>query len=416
MTETGLPVLFNPMRKIAVLTFLLTAACSSSKNQTGTLTWWQFWTDPQTKPLITELAAKFEKENPGVTVQVTDLTWADGHEKITVAFSAGQPPDVLELGSDWIYEYASNNLLFDITQKSESLKNDLLFWQPGILDEKTYAVPWILGTRLMFYNFDLLNKAGFYDVPTTWAELSDLTWKLLKERPKIYGFGANASERHRLYKKFLPFFWSAGGKILSADGKTCLLNSAEGVKALEFYADICQRSFLATQANLDDAFLQGKIAAVISGDWLLKKIKNNPPKFGYTTALMPSPDGKIANRNSFAGGEFLAIPAKSKKKELAWRFVKFLVRPDNQVFFCQKALIPTPASTTAQQDTFFLSDANYKTFIEQLQLSQSSPLNPHWVEIEQEIEAAVEQAMYQKKSAKDALYEAANKINALLNP
>jgi multiple sugar transport system substrate-binding protein len=400
------------MRKFSVLAILLIAACS--KNQTGTLTWWQFWTDPQTRPLVTELVAKFEKENPGVKVEVTDLTWADGHEKITVAFSAGQPPDVLELGSDWIYEYASNRLLFDLTQKAESLKKDLAFWQPAVLDGKTYAVPWILGTRLMFYNFDLLNKAGFYDVPVKWDELAKLNKELAKFKPKIYGFGANASERHRLYKKFLPFLWSAGGEILSGDGKTCLLNSPEGVQALKFYAELCQRSLLATQANLDDAFLQGKLAAVISGDWLLKKLKNAPPKFGYTTGLMPSPDGQLYSRTSFAGGEFLAVSAKSKKKELAWRFVQFLVRPDNQVYFCRNALIPTPSSVTAQADTFFLSNANYKTFIEQLQLSQSSPPHPHWVEIEQAIEEAVEQAMYKKKSAKEALDEAANKINALL--
>ncbi len=400
------------MRKLSVLAILLIISCS--KNDSGKLTWWQFWTDPQTKPLVTELAAKFEKENPGVKVEVTDLTWADGHEKITVAFSAGRPPDVLELGSDWIYEYASNKLLFDLTQNAESLKKDLLFWQPAELEGKTCAIPWILGTRVMFYNFELLNKAGFNDVPAKWDELDKLSKKLGKFKPEIYGFGANASERHRLYKKFLPFLWSAGGEILSEDGKTCLLNSPEGVQALKFYAELCQRSLLATQANLDEAFLQGKVAGVISGDWLLKKLKNAPPKFVYTTALMPSPDGQLYRRTSFAGGEFLAVPEKSKKKDLAWRFVRFLVRPDNQAYFCKNALIPTPSSVAAQTDTFFLSDMNYKTFIEQLQLSQTSPSNPHWVEMEQAIEEAVEQAMYKKKSAKEALDEAASKINALL--
>ncbi len=412
MTLSYSEILFRAMQKFGILAILLIAACS--KKETGKLTWWQFWTDPQTRPLITELVAKFERENPGVKVEVTDLTWADGHEKITVAFSAGQPPDVLELGSDWIYEYASNKLLLDVSQKAESLKKDLLFWQPAMFGENTYAVPWILGTRLMFYNFDLLNKAGFYDVPVSWDQLAQLNTKLAKFKPKIYGFGANASERHRLYKKFLPFFWSAGGELFATDGKTCLLNSPAGIKALEYYANLCQDALLATQAYLDDAFLQGKVAGVISGDWLLKKLKNAPPKFGYTTALMPSPDGQLPNRSSFAGGEFLAISAKSNKKKLAWQFVHFLTRPDNQVYFCRNAWIPTPASVTAQADTFFLTDMNYKTFVEQLQLAQSSPSHPRWVEMEQAIEEAVEQAMYKKKSAKQALDDAAAKIDAWL--
>ncbi|MCI0596204.1 MAG: sugar ABC transporter substrate-binding protein, partial [candidate division Zixibacteria bacterium] len=62
------------MRKLAILAIFLITACSTKKS--GTLTWWQFWTDPQTRPLVTELVAKFEKENPGVKVEVTDLTWA----------------------------------------------------------------------------------------------------------------------------------------------------------------------------------------------------------------------------------------------------------------------------------------------------------------------------------------------------
>ncbi|MCK4371971.1 MAG: extracellular solute-binding protein, partial [candidate division Zixibacteria bacterium] len=67
-----------------------------------TIEWWQFWTDPSVKPTIRAIVDDFEKANPDIEVKLTDLTWANGHEKIVIALASGAGPDVLELGSDWI--------------------------------------------------------------------------------------------------------------------------------------------------------------------------------------------------------------------------------------------------------------------------------------------------------------------------
>ena len=63
------------------------------------ISWWQFWTDPAVKPTIEAMVDAFEKANPGIKVELTDLTWANGHEKIVLAFSSGTAPDVIELGA-----------------------------------------------------------------------------------------------------------------------------------------------------------------------------------------------------------------------------------------------------------------------------------------------------------------------------
>src|SRR3989304_2926880 len=70
---------------------------------------WQFWTEPKARAVITKAVEDFEAANPEFKVEITDLTWNDGHQKIVAAFAGGAVPDLLELGSDWIAEFADAN-------------------------------------------------------------------------------------------------------------------------------------------------------------------------------------------------------------------------------------------------------------------------------------------------------------------
>jgi putative chitobiose transport system substrate-binding protein len=76
---------------ISILLFLF--CCGEKQEGVVTLSWWQFWTNPEVKPTIVELIEQFERENPNIKVKLTDLTWSDGHEKIVVAFGSGTAPD-----------------------------------------------------------------------------------------------------------------------------------------------------------------------------------------------------------------------------------------------------------------------------------------------------------------------------------
>ena len=92
--------------KAALLTLAIIFSISTVNAET-TLNWWQFWTDPGIKPTINAMVAEFEQANPDIKVKVTDLTWANGHEKLVMAFASGGAPDIVELGSDWVPEFSS---------------------------------------------------------------------------------------------------------------------------------------------------------------------------------------------------------------------------------------------------------------------------------------------------------------------
>jgi multiple sugar transport system substrate-binding protein len=399
--------------KVYIALFFAFIFCISRASAKTTISWWQFWTDPDIKPVIESMVSDFQKANPDISVELTDLTWANGHEKIAIAFGSNTGPDIVELGSDWIAEFASNGLLKDVSSEIAPDSSQFQGWGMSTYKGKVYAQPWILGTRVLFGNRDLLNKAGYAPdwVPVRWNELMYAAKKINRLGKDYYGWGSNTAEKHRLYKKFLPFFWSNDAQIFSDGGKYCLIASDKAVYALTFYKqlnDSC--GYVDTQRGIEDAFLDGKIGFILSGDWLLKRIEKEHRKINLVATLMP---GQKFPGKSFLGGEFLAINAASKNADAAQKFIKYMTSPANQVKFCKANRSANPSSLKAQEDPYFKSNVILQAFIKQIAFAKHPPVDPDWVYIEEAIEGAVEDALFGDGLVAQPLFEAKEKIDKI---
>ena len=330
-----------------ILTTMLFLSCGKSSSNKTVITFWQFWTNPEVKPTVQRMIGDFEKAHPELEVQLGDLTWADGHEKIAIALAAGSGPDVIELGSDWVAEFAAGGKLLDLTPATAGLKDSLLVWEPATYLGMRMAVPWMLGTRVLFCNRTLLRQAGYDDnfVPRSWVELADASAKIDRLGDNVFGFGSNSAERHRLYKKYLPFFWSTGGEVFNSDLTATQFNSEAGRKSLEYYLRLSANGMIETQARIEDYFAAGKIGFVISGEWLVKKLNRTERSFDYFVTTMPSPGGAKPGV-SFAGGEYLVVNAASKNPSAALESDSFpgaagqrhRLRARNREFYAGKSL------------------------------------------------------------------------------
>ncbi len=403
-------------RVILTVLIVMLAGCGGKKdNGEVRLSFWQFWTSPDVKPTVEKLVADFERTHPEIDIDLVDLTWSDGHEKIVVAFSTGSAPDIIELGSDWIGEFALKGVLADLTPFYDSAAPDLMMWEPSTVNGKAYAVPWLLGTRVLYYNRNLMMQAGLQadSAPATWDRLLDCSKRISALGEPFYGFGSNSAERHRLYKKFLPFLWSNGGKVFSDNGAVCLLDQNEAVNALEFYVSLSDAGYMESQRGLDDKFLAGELGFIISGDWLLKRIAKQPPSFNVGTALIPTP-GEGTESVSFAGGEYLAVNAESKWKDEALQFISYLVSEGPDYDFCRAVGSPTPANRDASRRILSESDSLSETFLHQIRTARTPPVHQQWVYIEEILEKAIEKAIYHKTDPRSAMEKASFEINKLL--
>jgi len=397
----------------SALAVLAGGGCGHGSGKTA-LVFWQFSPLATIQPVLD----RFRAENPGIDLQVEQLTWQSGREKIVAAIAAGRPPDLCELGSTFLPGLVADSTLIDLTDSTADLHPALVGWDGVSYRGRAYAIPWMLGTRALYVNQDLLRRAGLSDAspPTTWAELLDASRRISARVPDTKGFGMNAGEREVLFKKFMPFAWGNGGNILDSTLTKSVINSPANLEALRFYLSLKPYSLLERQEMHEQAFAKGRLGIIISGPWLLRTLPKTAPDLHYQVALMPRPAAGRGTPASFAGAEVLGIFRGAKNRAEALRLARFLVRPENSMPLFQATGNAFPAAASAAADSYFATHPMDRVFLEQLQTAVAPPLHPRWVEIEEIVNAELEQAIYGTKSPEAALAEADAKITQVLAP
>ncbi|HET6348524.1 MAG TPA: extracellular solute-binding protein [Candidatus Krumholzibacteria bacterium] len=387
---------------------LALCACGKKANESATtIRFWQFWDVGVVAPIVEE----FEKQNPGVHVEVEQLTWATGLEKIQAALASGTQPDVCELGSTWLPRFSYEGVLEDLTSVYQAERDSFLLWDSAMWKGNAYGLPWLQGSRALFYNRDLFRQAGLDPdhPPDTWDELLDASRRIRALGQDVYGFGQNIGEKYVLYKKFMAFAWGNGGDVFDAQGHVAI-NSPAMVEALEFYLKLAPYSLQEKQEVLDQYFKTGKLGMQVSGAWNLKNYALEAPNLDYGVALVPRPAAGRGEHASFAGAEMLVVFRGSKQRDAAVRLARFLQAYPQARAVSLAAGSVFPASREAMDDTTFTNDPRVRVFVEQSLTSHTPPAHPGWVEMEDVIDHAVEECMYGRRAPRWCLDDAAKQI------
>jgi multiple sugar transport system substrate-binding protein len=167
------------------------------------------------------------------------------------------------------------------------------------------------------------------------------------------------------------------------------------------------------QDVLDREFKEGRLGLQISGPWLFRKIPVDAPGLRYGAALVPRPSAERGTHASFAGGEVLVSFNASKNKQGALELARFLARPDNAASLAQAAKSFQPANLGADTLEYYRTRPDEQVLVRQLVTAVPTPNHPAWDEMEAAIEDEVEQALYDKKTAAEAVAAAGRKIQEL---
>ncbi|HEX7078967.1 MAG TPA: extracellular solute-binding protein [Candidatus Eisenbacteria bacterium] len=388
------------------------AGCGRSAPAKTTLVFWQFSPLATIQPVLD----RFRAANPTLDVQVEQLTWQSGREKIVAAIAAARPPDLCELGSTFLPGLVADSTLLDLTDRTADLKDALVGWDAASYRGRAYGLPWMVGTRALYVNTDLLRRAGLDPAKPldTWADLREAARRIAARVPGAKGFGMNAGEREILFKKFMPFAWGNGGAILDSALDRSVMASPANLEALRFYLSLKPYSLLDRQEMHEQAFAKGRLGIVISGPWLIRTLERTAPDLHYAVSLMPRPAAGRGTHASFAGAEVLGIFRGARHPEEALRLARFLVRPENSMPLFLATGNAFPAAASAAADSYFATHASDRIFLEQLQSAVAPPLHPRWVEIEEIVNGELEQAIYGTKTPEAALAAADARITEAL--
>ena len=382
---------YRPARGLLLLRLapVLVAAlgCRLDAEEAGAI---RFWAMGREGEEVQQLVPEFERRHPGVHVRVQAIPWSAAHEKLLTAHVGGAMPDVFQAGNTWLPELVALGAL-------EPLDERLAHWSsldrgdyfPGILatnviDGSTYAVPWYVDTRVLFYRSDVLAEAGYPEPPRTWTAWADAMARV-KERagPDRYAILLPLRE----WQPPVILALQRGASLLREDDRYGNFESPPVRAAFDFYLDLFQRSLApragdTALANLYQDFARGYFSLYISGPWNIGEFGRRLPAdlaSRWATAPLPAP-GDAYPGASLAGGASLAVSRGSGRKDAAWKLVEFLSEPTQQVRF-YRLTGDLPARKAAWADENLPRRPHAHAFWIQLQSVQSTPKIPEWERI-----------------------------------
>lgn len=303
----------------------------------------------------------FEQRNPDLRIRLTNMgAGGMNPQKLLTSIVGNVAPDVVAQDRFTISDWAAKNAFRPLDDLVERDKADPLAphkedyypapWSEATYQGHLYGIPTSSDDRILYYNRGIFKKraadlrAAGLDPdrpPRTWSEILAYS-KVLTEKNrdgtlKVAGYMPNYGNTW-LYL----YAFQNNASFMSADGRTCTLDSPAAEEALQFMVDgykiiggyenakSFESGFLGKE---NDPFLTGKVAMKTDGDWILADLSRYGTNVDIGVGPAPVPDDRFNHTGRFAheketfitwmGGFALGIPRGARNVEGAWRYIKF---------------------------------------------------------------------------------------------
>jgi polyol transport system substrate-binding protein len=285
-----------------------------------------------------KLKTEYETANPGTKVNFQVMEEGDLRSAVTadVASGAGQY-DIVTIGAYETPQWGANGWLVDLTPDLQSDStydvNDLLppVREVNTYDGKLFAVPFYGESSFLMYNKEVLDKAGVtMPANPTWQEVADAAKKVktadmsgicMRGKP---GWGD-------LFGPLTTVVQTFGGGWYDKDWNATV-NTAEWKEAITFYKTMLDDSGQADPVSYSfneclTSLKEGKSAmwadATVAASMLEAADSPVKGKMGY----VPMPINKT-EQSGWLWSWNLAVPASTKNKDAAVKFVKWATSKD----------------------------------------------------------------------------------------
>ncbi len=370
----------------------------------GDVTIWYYWETEGHQKALNQLVQEFNDSQSSIKVEAKYVPFADFKKQLSIGASANELPDIVIQDNPDTAAYAQMGIFADLTGKF-----DVSNYYPGpvnscTLDGKLYGVPFGSNDLLLYYNKDMLEKAGC-EVPTTWDELLDAAKKCTTDT--VSGFAHSSVQNEEGTFNFLTWVWSTGATAYE-------LNSEGGIKALSMVKKLVDSGAMPkeainwTQGDTMNQFISGNLAMMINGTWQVPTMREEVPDLNWGVAPIPMDKQQASG----LGGENYSVIA-GGNEAAAIEFLKFATQKE-QCLFMMKAMGYISADSTIAKDQF-AGDEVYEAFVEEMQYANARGPLAEWPEISDAISLAFNEVMAGASEPEAAAAKAQGSIDGVLN-
>jgi multiple sugar transport system substrate-binding protein len=376
--------------------------------------------------------AKFEKLHPGVKIDLLGFPGDVLHQKILLGKAGGPKPDIMQTDTIWLGEFADEGIATNLDSYYANWK-DKRDYSPGFLDSSRwkghYYGVWLnTDVRLMMWNKDVFRKAGLNpdQAPRTWAQLVAMAKQIQSRVPDTAGVGINAAASEDTADFWYPLLWMAGGDILNKSWTKATFNSPAGVRALQFYVDLVNKygvtpNEVITQqsSDVEQALFSGSYGIILSqagGGFGNYKGVSTPAAFEKKigNALIPRCPG--CSPASGSGGWLLTINSASEQKDLAWEYITMVTDGQNALpFDFAQSVIPVRLSVIRKYKNGIRNYPYSQVVARAYAVTHFRPWVPQYPKFVEQIYTAIEKAVAGDATPKEALDDAAAKVDETLS-
>ncbi|QWB27190.1 MULTISPECIES: ABC transporter substrate-binding protein [Streptomyces] len=378
---------------LASVSAITASACSPSSGGStgsagdgkGTVEFWSmpYWIGQDDK--VKELVDDFNASQSDVKVNLTQLEWKDGREKIKQAIAAGKGPDVWLMNNGLELDYLKARSLAPLDKLGYTAADTARFSDLVEVNEyenKLYGAPLYFDAGVMLYRTDVLRKYGYEKPPATWEELkrtaSAITEKSAADGGKISGWQFKGMDDHvnAINSTWESFLCQAGGSLTSPDHKKSTQHTEAGKTTMNYMRSFYQDKTSPVGTSALNGFIDGKVAMFSFFQSVIANVEAGGDKTEGKWAVAPMPKGPESGC-SMVGGHSLVANAQGQDLKAAGTFMKWLASPERSVRYMDfHAIFPyDPAkidpSVKATYDKKIAGDPSWKPILEQA--SRNSP-------------------------------------------
>src|SRR3989339_1034432 len=369
----------------------------------------EFWTVYDDVDQLQKFATEYKAMRPYVTVNIRQIRYDEFDRLFTNALADEVQPDIVSMHVHWLRKNINRLLpappavkMARIFQKNQwtderevlidtiplptvrDIKSNYVntIYEDVVVDNQIYGLPLSVDALGIFYNRDILDRAGVPEAPTSWEVFVDAVQKTTKFNASgdIVQSGVSLGTAYNIDASFdlISLFMmesgtnmSSGGVVHFADGLQESDRSHPTFKALDFYTDFARPvkevySWNEQKGNALDEFVRGKVAFYFGYAYNYPTIKARAPQMNIETIPMfqlnPDSPSNVANY------WVQSVVKKSRNPNEAWDFVRYIASQEKVKEYTTATFRPSPfRSQIAEQQ----QDENMEPFATQALFAQN---------------------------------------------
>ena len=324
---------------------------------------------------IEDVVKAFEAANPGVKVNFTTSGADQYQQQIRTQLASGTAPDVMTVwpgngNPGATYVLAKPGYLLDLSDQSWAGKLPDAVKSVAQYDGKTYNALFGLNGIGAIYNEQSMQKAGLRP-PGTWTELLAFCKAAAGKGTPAFALGIqdNWVTQLALYALVATTVYATDRDFdTKMQAGQATFAGSPWTTAMAKYQEMdsggCfQKNPLGTGYEASQELAAtGKTLGIIQGNWVVALLKGKNPSSTYVLKPLPATDDPASFFMPAAAGAGYGVNAKAKNKELALKFVNFVMSPEGmKVFNGKQGSLPSLPDSGSTVDPSF---TDLTTFIQ----------------------------------------------------